>query len=73
LFDHTTKRDRLRLHQIPHHGISHFVIDIAAGEPGDGRGDILDRHRLKRSRGFRRRKIDRKRRQRAQQGAAAIG
>jgi hypothetical protein len=73
LFDHTTKRDRLRLHQIPHHGISHFVIDIAAGEPGDCRGDILGRHRLKRSRSFRRREINRKRRQRAQQRTASIG
>ena len=32
---------------------------VAAGEPGDGGRDILDRHRLKRRRRFVRRKIDR--------------
>jgi hypothetical protein len=73
LFDHATERDRLRLHQVPGHGIGDPGSGIVAGEPGNRRRNIFDRHRLERGCGFHLGKIDRKRRQRAQHRAAAIG
>ena len=73
LIDHIAKRDRLRLHQVPCHGVCGGIIDVAGGEPGNGVRDIFDRHRLERRRRFVGRQLQRERRQRAQQRAAAIG
>ena len=73
LFDDAAERNRLRLHQIPAHGSVATSSMSRAGEPRDRRGDILDRDRLERRRGFVRGQFQRKRRQRAHHGAAAIG
>jgi hypothetical protein len=73
LVDHIAERDRLLLHQVPCHGACRSVVDVAPGEPRDGFSDVLNGHRLERRCGFVGRQLQRKRRQRPQHGAAAIG
>jgi hypothetical protein len=77
LLDHPGERDLLRLHQIPshlpNHGAHRGINDVAAGEPGDGRRNILDRDGTKLRSGFFGRQIEREGRERAQHRAAAIG
>jgi hypothetical protein len=73
LLDDAAQRNRLLLHQVPRHGVSGFVAEVAAGKPGDGRRDIFHINRLKRRRAFCGGKIDRQRGQRPQHRAAAIG
>jgi hypothetical protein len=59
--------------QIPGHGAYGRIVDIAAGQPGHRRRNILDRDGLKNRARLIRRQIKRQGRERAQHRAAGIG